>query len=126
MGAIVGQFDIVVSALPLAPETAGIFSAQVIGAMKPGAFFVNVGRGDLVDEAALLAALQSGQLGGAGLDVFVHEPLPPDSPLWDAPNTYITPHNSANVASISERATEIFLDNLGRDVRGEPMRNIAS
>ena len=123
---IVGEFDLVVSALPLAAETSGIFSAAVIASMKRGAFFVNVGRGALVDEAALLDALVNGRLCGAGLDVFAQEPLPADSPFWDAPNTFITPHNSAAVPSIGRRATEIFLDNLRRHVAGEPKRNLAS
>lgn len=118
--------DYVVSALPLAPETHEIFSAHIIAAMKPGAYFVNVGRGPLVDEPALLEAVRSGHLGGAGLDVFVEEPLPANSPWWDAPNTIITPHNSAAVPSIAGKVADIFLDNLRRHVAGAPKRNVAT
>jgi phosphoglycerate dehydrogenase-like enzyme len=94
--------------------------------MKPGAYFVNVGRGPLVDEAALLDALRSGHLGGAGLDVFVEEPLPAGSPWWDAPNTIVTPHNSAAVPSIAGKVADIFLDNLRRHAAGTPKRNLAT
>jgi len=115
--------DALVVALPLADETRGIVSADVLAAMRPTAVFVNVGRGELVDEPALIAALASRRLGGAGLDVFVTEPLPADSPLWDLPNVIITPHSSATTSATFEGAAEIFLDNLTRYVRGEPMHN---
>ncbi len=91
--------------------------------MRPSAVFVNVGRGDLVDEPALIDALASGRLGGAGLDVFVTEPLPHDSPLWDLPNVIITPHSSATTAATFEGAAEMFLANLARYVCGEPLHN---
>jgi D-2-hydroxyacid dehydrogenase (NADP+) len=115
--------DVLAVALPLTAETAGIISADVIAALRPGAVFVNVGRGGLVDEPALVDALAHGRLGGAGLDVFATEPLPPASALWDLPNVIITPHNSANTASSGVEAAEIFLDNLARYVAGEPLRN---
>ena len=119
----VADADAVVVALPLAPETRGIVSAEVIAAMPSTAVFVNVGRGELVDQRALTDALASGRLAGAGLDVFDPEPLPPDDPLWDLPNVIISPHTSGASDGTTARVAEIFLDNLGRFVRGEPMRN---
>jgi D-2-hydroxyacid dehydrogenase (NADP+) len=101
-------------ALPLTAETYRIVSAPVIAAMRPGTLFVNVGRGELVDQAALTAALQDGHLGGAGLDVTDPEPLPPDDPLWELPNVIITPHNSGSTDGTARRAVEAFLDNLRR------------
>ena len=115
--------DAVVVALPLAPETRGIISAAVIAAMPASAVFVNVGRGELVDQAALSDALASGRLAGAGLDVFDPEPLPSDDALWDLPNVIISPHNSGSSDGTTERVAEIFLDNLARFVGGQPLRN---
>ena len=91
--------------------------------MPADALFVNVGRGELVDQDALTDALASGRLAGAGLDVFDPEPLSPDSALWDLPNVIISPHNSGSSNGTSTRVAEIFLDNLGRFTRGEPLRN---
>lgn len=115
--------DYVVLAAPLTPATHCMVDASVLAAMKPGARLVNVGRGGLVDEPALVDALVHGRIGGAGLDVFATEPLPAASALWDLPNVIITPHNSANTASSGVEAAEIFLDNLARYVAGEPLRN---
>ncbi len=120
---LAASVDVLAVALPLTDDTRGIISAAVIEAMRPGAVFVNVGRGDLVDEPALIAALTHGRLGGAGLDVFATEPLPSDSPLWDLPNVIMTPHNSANTGSSGVAAAEIFLANLARYVSGEPLHN---
>lgn len=115
--------DALVLALPLTDDTRHLFEARRLARMKRGAWLVNVGRGALVDEPALVDALREGRLGGAGLDVFESEPLPPESPLWDMPNVIVTPHNSGDAPGNLVRATEIFLDNLGRLVRGEPLRN---
>jgi phosphoglycerate dehydrogenase-like enzyme len=115
--------DVLAVALPLTDDTRGIVSADVIAGMRPGAVFVNVGRGELVDEPALAAALRGGHLGGAGLDVFATEPLPADSPLWDLPNVIVTPHSSALTAASGEGAVEIFLTNLAAYVKGEPLLN---
>jgi D-2-hydroxyacid dehydrogenase (NADP+) len=120
---LAANVDVLAVALPLAPETHGIVSAAVLAAMRPGAIFVNVGRGDLVDEPALIEALRSGRLGGAGLDVFSTEPLPAESELWDLPNVILTPHNSANTGSSGVAAAEIFLANLARYVTGAPLHN---
>jgi phosphoglycerate dehydrogenase-like enzyme len=115
--------DAVVIALPLAPETRGMVDATVIGAMPAHAVFVNVGRGELVDQAALTDALSSGRLGGAGLDVFDPEPLPSGDALWDLPNVIISPHNSGSTDGTTGRVAEIFLDNLTRFVNGRELRN---
>ncbi len=118
--------DALVVALPLTEDTRRIISAAVIAAMRPGAHFVNVGRGDLVDEPALVDALTAGRLGGAGLDVFVTEPLPAESPFWDLPNVILTPHNSANTQASGEDAAEIFLTNLALYARGRAARTTSA
>ncbi len=115
--------DYVVLALPLAPETTSIIGVQQLALMKPTARLINVGRGALVDEPALIDALLHQRLAGAGLDVFATEPLPADSPLWDMPNVIITPHNSGATELAHHRAAQIFIANLGAYVRGEPLRN---
>ncbi|RLE22121.1 MAG: D-2-hydroxyacid dehydrogenase [Actinobacteria bacterium] len=120
---VVAEADAVVCALPLLDDTRGVFSAEIIDAMGPETSFVNVGRGELVDQRALTEALASGRLGGAGLDVFDPEPLATDDPLWDLPNVIISPHVSGATNGTSERVVEIFLDNLGRFFKGDPMRN---
>ena len=119
----VREADAVVVALPLTETTRSIVSADVIAAMAPHAMFVNVGRGELVDQFALTDALKSGRLGGAGLDVFATEPLPADDLLWDLSNVIISPHNSGASDGSTKRVVEIFLDNLGRFTRNEPLRN---
>ena len=120
---VVASVDAVVVALPLADETRGLISRDVIARMRSDALFVNVGRGELVDQEALTDALRSGRLGGAGLDVFSPEPLPADDPLWDLPNVIITPHNSGTTDGHLERTAMIFLDNLARFGRGDDLRN---
>jgi len=120
---VVRDADAVVVALPLAEATRGVVSAEVIAAMADHAVFVNVGRGELVDQGALTDALAAGRLGGAGLDVFDPEPLPADDRLWDLPNVIISPHASGSSDRTGRRVAEIFLDNLGRFVRDEPLRN---
>ena len=117
------QADALVLALPLSDDTKQLLDARRLGILKRGAWLVNVGRGGLVDEAALVRALQSGQLGGAGLDVFEVEPLPPESPLWSLPNVIVTPHNSGDSPGNLHRASAIFLDNLERYGRGDALRN---
>jgi phosphoglycerate dehydrogenase-like enzyme len=115
--------DAVVAALPLAESTRGIVSVEVIAAMTDRTVFVNVGRGELVDQVALTDALAAGRLGGAGLDVFDPEPLPADDRLWDLPNVIISPHTSGSSDGTGRRVVELFLDNLARFVRGVPLRN---
>ena len=120
---VVAAHDVVAVALPLTAETRRIVSAEVIAAMKPGALFVNVGRGELVDQEALTDALRTGRLGGAGLDVTDPEPLPADDPLWSLPNVIITPHNSGSTDGTARRAVEAFFENLGRWGAGDALLN---
>jgi phosphoglycerate dehydrogenase-like enzyme len=115
--------DAVVVALPGTPATKGLFDREMIGRMRAGAIFVNIGRGSVVDEAALIEALLSGHLAGAALDVFAREPLPLDSVLWDLPNVLLSPHTAAQSVRENERIVELFLDNLRRYLVGEPLRN---
>jgi glyoxylate/hydroxypyruvate reductase len=85
---------------------------------------INIARGSIVDEAALIDQLQSGHLGGAALDVFAREPLPPENPLWDMPNILITPHSMSTAANENERLTALFCDNLQRYLTRQPLRNV--
>ena len=121
---VLAASDYVVLCAPRTPETVGMLGADQFAVMKPGARFINVARGDLVDEAALIRALQSGHLGGAYLDVFEREPLPAESPLWDMPNVMITAHSGAGSTDRDERVVEIFVENVRRYLDGTPMLNV--
>lgn len=114
--------DLVLTA-PLNDDSRGLIGAAELALLRPGAHVVNVGRGAVIDESALVAALQSGQVGGAALDVFEVEPLPDESPLWEMDNVIVTPHSSGNTDLAVARVIEIFSDNLGRYAAGEPLRN---
>ena len=116
--------DYVVLACPLTEETRGLIGPAALAAMKPTSYLVNVTRGEVVDTAALLAALRDGTVAGAALDVFDQEPLPAGHPLWTAPNVTITPHAAASSPLTPKRGARLFIDNLGRWVRGEPLRNV--
>jgi phosphoglycerate dehydrogenase-like enzyme len=118
------QADFVVITAPLTPETRHLVGESELRAMKASTILVNIGRGGTIDEPALIDALQEGRLGGAGLDVFAHEPLPPASPLWTLENVIITSHYAGATPHYHERAMAIFLDNLRRYVAGEPLRNV--
>jgi phosphoglycerate dehydrogenase-like enzyme len=120
----VGWADYVVDVLPGTAATHHAFNARIFGSMRPGGRFINVGRGTTVDEAALIEALRAGSIAGAALDVFEREPLPADSSLWDLPNVIVFPHMSGDYAGWRESAVELFLENLLRFVRGEPLRNV--
>ncbi len=111
---------------PLTDDTRGLFDRAAFAAMRPGAWFVNVGRGEVVDEPALIAALQSGRLAGAGLDVFAVEPLPADSPLWTLPNVIVTPHSSGSTTRTDRRAVDLFIANFVRHARNEPLVNVTA
>lgn len=116
--------DFVVLVLPLTEFTRGMIGAEQFESMKPTARLINVGRGQLVDEGALVAALESGSIGGAALDVFQTEPLPSDSPLWAMPNVLVSPHMSADFHGWLEALADQFLDNLDRWLSGEPLLNV--
>ncbi len=121
--ALLPRADWLILAAPLTPETRGLVNADVFSRLPIGAKLINIARGEIVDEPALIAALRCGRLAGAYLDVFEHEPLAPDSPLWDLPNVLVTPHNSAAASGNDRRVYEIFVENLRRWVRGEPLVN---
>jgi len=121
--AMLAEADVVLDALPLSPGTRHFFDADAFAAMKPTARFLNVGRGATVDEAALVDALERGALRGAALDVFEEEPLPPTSPLWTLPTVIVSPHICGDFDGWERAVVDVFLDNLGRFVRGETLRN---
>jgi phosphoglycerate dehydrogenase-like enzyme len=121
---LAAEADFVVNTAPLTAATTGMFDAKFFAAVKPGAFFVNVGRGRSVVQTDLIAALRSGRLGGAGLDVTDPEPLPADSPLWQLPNVIITPHVSASSDLGAEARFAIAIENLRRYVAGERMLSV--
>ena len=120
---LIGQADVIVNALPLTDATRGLFDAELFGAAREGALFINVGRGGTVDTDALTAALSSGRIGGAGLDVTDPEPLPAGHPLWDFENVIITPHVAARGGE-RERHVVLLKENLRRYAAGEPLLNV--
>jgi phosphoglycerate dehydrogenase-like enzyme len=109
--------------VPLTDATHHLMDARRLARMRPGAYLYNVSRGAVVDEAALVAALRAGRLGGAGLDVFEEEPLPKESPLWDLENVILTPHVAGATPRYYERAAALFADNLERFLAGRPLEN---
>lgn len=117
--ALLGRADYVVLNCPLTPATDGLINAAALAAMKPSAYLINMARGRVVDEAALITALQQGQLAGAGLDTTQAEPLAPDSPLWAMPNVIITPHTAGETRRYEENVIDILLENLDRLWQGE-------
>jgi phosphoglycerate dehydrogenase-like enzyme len=116
--------DAVVVTAPATPETFHLIDAGALSAMRRSAVLVNVARGSLVDEAALVEALASGHLAAAALDVFEKEPLPADSPLWDVPNLYVSAHSSVSVDRYIDDVFDLFEENVARYVAGEPLRNV--
>lgn len=118
------EADFVVLVTPLTPETRGLIGERELRLMKQDAYLVNVARGGVVDEKALVHALREGWIAGAGLDVFEQEPLPADSPLWEMPNVIITGHYGGVSPAYDDRAFEVFLDNLHRYRAGQPLRNV--
>lgn len=123
LGNRLGEIDHVVISLPMTDDTKGLFDAKMIRAMKPGSYLYNIGRGGIVDQDALIEALNEGHLGGAGLDVTTPEPLPADSPLWDAKNVIITAHTSGSTPRYEERAIKLFGDILQQLRDGEEPQN---
>lgn len=116
--------DWIVIACPLTSETRNLIDAAAFGRMRKGARLINIGRGEIVDEQALIAAVREGRLAGAALDAHRQEPLPPDSPLWDLPNVIVTPHNASASNGNEKRCAEMFVANFGHWLRGEPMLNV--
>jgi phosphoglycerate dehydrogenase-like enzyme len=121
---LAGQADAVVVSLPMTEATAGMIDRATIERLPPGCIFVNVGRGGVVDEPALIDALAGRRIAGAVLDVFATEPLPPDSPLWSLPNVLVTPHGAAITARENERIVELFVANLRRYLDGDRLANV--
>jgi phosphoglycerate dehydrogenase-like enzyme len=121
---LMAESDYIVCSAPSTVETRGMVSAEAFDHVKQDAVFINLGRGPVVDEAALLRALKSGRLKGAALDVFVEEPLPATSELWSMPNVLVSPHNMDQTSTFMHEATEFFLrENLPRFVCGEDLLN---
>jgi phosphoglycerate dehydrogenase-like enzyme len=123
LDAALGYADIVILAAPDTPETRRMIGAAQLARLKPSAILINVARGSLVDEPALISALQNRAIAAAGLDVASQEPLPPESPLWALDNVLITPHTSGVTEQLWEREAELLLDNLERWFSGQPLRN---
>lgn len=123
---VLPEADHVVDTLPLTAATRGLFDTAAFAAMKPGAYFYNVGRGPTADTAALTHALQSGHLGGAGLDVVDPEPLPDESPLWDMPNVIITSHTSGSSLHMLARIGALVVENIRRYTHDEPLLNVVN
>jgi phosphoglycerate dehydrogenase-like enzyme len=131
---LIGKADVVVAAVPLTDQTRKLFNADMFRRMKKGALFINVARGGLVDSAALVAALKSGQVGGAGLDVTDPEPLQKGDPLWHAPNIIITPHMSAHFSGADDgverlgnetiEAWAVMRENVRRSIAGDKIYSI--
>jgi len=111
--------DFVALTCPLTAETTNLIDAAALAAMQRSAYLINCARGKVVDEPALVAALRAGTIAGAGIDVTWEEPLPADSPLWEAPNAFITPHTAGETRRYEDNVLDILLENLGRQWRGE-------
>jgi len=124
LATLLGESDVVVLCAPSTPETRNLIDADALAAMRQGTIFVNVGRGTMVDEPALIDALERGHLAAAVLDVTSEEPLPSGHPLWDAPNVYISAHCSATSDGYVDRVAAVFVDNLAHYVAGEPLSNV--
>ena len=120
---VVAEADYLAIAAPLTAATRGAVSREVISRMKPSAWIMNIGRGAIVDEAAMIEALQAKRIAGAALDVFTVEPLPKESPLWRLENVMITPHHSGSSPHANERTLKLFAENLRRYKAGEPLIN---
>lgn len=123
LAGLLPRADWLIICCPLTTETRGLIDAGMLARLPRGARVINVARGEIIDETAMIAALREQRLGGAYLDVFEKEPLPAESPLWDLPNVLVTPHNSAAAAGNDERVFQMFLGNLGRWHQGKPLRN---
>ena len=121
---LLAESDFIVLAAPLTPETERMINAETLDMVKPGAWLINVARGRLIDERALLRALEGGHLGGAVLDTFSDEPLAASSPFYDLPNVIVTPHTAWSSTRVLDRSVDLFCDNLRRFATGEPLLNV--
>lgn len=121
---VVSSADYVLLVCPLTSDTAGLVDHEVLSRMKSSARLLNLGRGELIVEDALLDALRSGRIAGAALDVFWQEPLPADHPIWDLPNVIVSPHIAGDTGSTPEQFVDLFMDNLTRWQTGERLRNV--
>jgi phosphoglycerate dehydrogenase-like enzyme len=124
LGSRLPQADYVVVAVPHTQETEHLLGEKEFRAMKPSSYLINVGRGQVVEEQAMIDALKEGRIAGAYLDAFIEEPLPADHVLWDLDNVFIVPHDSHSSPYIGDRMVTIFCDNLRRYMDGEPLRNV--
>lgn len=124
LGDLLVWSDFVVIAAPHTPETAGLFNAETLSAMRPNSYLINIGRGAIVVLDDLVAALRSKQIAGAALDVYEVEPLPPEHPLWDFNNVILTPHTAGYSPIIAERHLALLVENVRRFVAGEPLLNV--
>jgi phosphoglycerate dehydrogenase-like enzyme len=122
--AMLRQADVLVLMVPHTPQTEKMIGLKELAALPRGAYFINTARGAVVDESALIEALRSGHLGGAALDVFAEEPLPPSSPLWGMPNVLISPHSASTSDRENRRITDLFCENLRRYLAGEQLQNV--
>lgn len=116
--------EVLVLCVPHTPQTEKMIGAPELAALPKGAYFINIARGAVVDEAALVETLQTGHLAGAALDVFAEEPLPTSSPLWTMPNVIVSPHSASTSDRENERLTDLFCDNLKCFLDGAPLRNV--
>jgi D-2-hydroxyacid dehydrogenase (NADP+) len=123
LGEVLSQADVVALACPLTPETTNLIDAAALAAMKPSAHLVNVARGRVIDEPALIAALHAGRIAAAALDVTVEEPLPAASPLWAMPNVLVTPHTAGETQAYEDRVVDLLLANIERLRSGEELVN---
>jgi phosphoglycerate dehydrogenase-like enzyme len=121
---VLGSVDALVLACPLTERTRHLIGRRELALLRPGSVVVNLSRGEVIDENALTEALADGRLGGACLDVFETEPLPAGSPLWAMDNVIISPHSASTVAGENRLLTDLFIDNIGRWLAGEPLRNV--
>lgn len=126
MGDMLARCDYVVVAAPLTAETRHMVSDSAFAAMKPSAVVINVGRGPVVDQAALLSALEQKKIRGAGLDVFEHEPIPSDDPIWDCENVFISPHTADHTRDWLDQAMKFFLAQYERFRNGQPLQNVVN
>jgi glyoxylate/hydroxypyruvate reductase len=120
---MLSECDYVALTVPQTPDTERLLGPTELGYLRPSAVLINIARGAVVDEPAMIQALQAGRLAGAALDVATREPLPADSPLWDMPNVIITPHSMSTALDENERLVDLFCDNLRRFLADEPLRN---